>query len=287
MFGNVKGDASPLGIRTKRLRIVDCYTVPCEDVRAGTPAPVMIASRDPSTGMEEVFAWHLVAERQGIPPEEILPRQDDLERAVLEDFHRHVKNSPRAWWVHWGLHSIEFGFPALIQRNRLRCNSLRQEQIKAAAFVAEHSGSRVCRPDPRVRRNAGGCPDCCRLPRPGANECTSAGKTSSGTARLRRPCRSARLGCRTSVQPAAAQATGTDDAVCSGFARPAAPSVRLVAPPDTEQGEAGNRQEQPQLLEKAEVGTSCHRQASSVREEAPPGFEPGMADLQSAALPLG
>jgi biotin operon repressor len=126
MFGNVKGGASPLGIRTKRLRIVDYYTVPWEDVRAGTPAPVMIASRDLSTGLEEVFAWHLVAERQGIPPEEILTRQGDLERAVLIDFHRHVKESPRAWWVHWGLHSVEFGFPALIQRARaLGLNELR------------------------------------------------------------------------------------------------------------------------------------------------------------------
>ena len=30
-----------------------------------------------------------------------------------------------------------------------------------------------------------------------------------------------------------------------------------------------------------------HRFASGDRREAPPGFEPGMADLQSAALPLG
>jgi hypothetical protein len=76
MFGNVKGGASPLGIRTNRLRIVDYYTVPWEDVRAGTPAPVMIASRDPSTGLEEVFAWHLVAEHQGRPRFEVVSVAD-------------------------------------------------------------------------------------------------------------------------------------------------------------------------------------------------------------------
>ncbi|HKB39319.1 MAG TPA: site-specific integrase, partial [Gemmataceae bacterium] len=84
--------------------------------------------------------------------------------------------------------------------------------------------------------------------------------------------------------PAAAQATGMDDAICSGFARPAAPSVHLVAAPGTEQGGVEKRRETAQLLEKAGVGTLCHHLASAVVEEAPPGFEPGMADLQSAAL---
>jgi hypothetical protein len=74
MLGDVKNDGVPLGTRTKRLRIVDYYTVPWDDVRAGTPAAVMIASRELVTGTEKVFAWHLVAEREGIPPEQIPSR---------------------------------------------------------------------------------------------------------------------------------------------------------------------------------------------------------------------
>jgi hypothetical protein len=116
MLGNVRNGDLPLVLRTKKVRIVDYYTVPWDDVRAGTPAAVMIASRELVTGMEEVFAWHLVAEREGIPPEQILCRRGDLEGRVLADFHGHVRENPKVWWIHWGLNSVEFGFPALVQR---------------------------------------------------------------------------------------------------------------------------------------------------------------------------
>src|SRR5215470_952989 len=42
-----------------------------------------------------------------------------------------------------------------------------------------------------------------------------------------------------------------------------------------------------QVLKIAGDEADCGRLRGSARQEAPPGFEPGMADLQSAALPLG
>jgi hypothetical protein len=48
--------------------------------------------------------------------QQILSKQGELERCVLADFHRHLSENPKSWWIHWGLNSVEFGFPALTQR---------------------------------------------------------------------------------------------------------------------------------------------------------------------------
>jgi hypothetical protein len=104
------------GFPLERLWLVDYYTEPWVDVPAGTPPAVMIAIRALATGKGPAFAWHLVAEEEGIPPEAIPAHKADLERQVLGAFLRHLQGSPRIWWLHWGLHSIHYGFPALAQR---------------------------------------------------------------------------------------------------------------------------------------------------------------------------
>jgi hypothetical protein len=43
----------------------------------------------------------------------------------------------------------------------------------------------------------------------------------------------------------------------------------------------------PQTLKLQADDSGCERLRTGEEEKAPPGFEPGMADLQSAALPLG
>jgi hypothetical protein len=76
----------------------------------------MIACRALATGKEDIFAWHLDAEAEGIPPGAIPARQPELERLLLQAFLRYVEESPRTWWLHWDLRSIQYGFPALAQR---------------------------------------------------------------------------------------------------------------------------------------------------------------------------
>src|SRR5438105_320849 len=100
-----------LGAFTKKLKIIDYYTVPWEDCPATTPPPCMIAVRDWSCGEETSFAWHLVAEREGIPPRRILDHRVELERRTLEEFSGYVRASRKARWVHWGLRKAGYGFP--------------------------------------------------------------------------------------------------------------------------------------------------------------------------------
>lgn len=83
--------------------------------------------------------------------------------------------------------------------------------------------------------------------------------------------------------------TGTDggNLGCSMVARTTARSVHPEAAPGKARCEIGKGVALPQPLSVPSLGTPCHPQASGDIEEAPPGFEPGLADLQSAALPLG
>jgi integrase len=93
---------------------------------------------------------------------------------------------------------------------------------------------------------------------------------------------------------AALQATGTDgnitDTSGCGCTLVAHTPARKGHPGASEGNEGkgeGGGEETTQPVDSSALGTSSHPQASGDSEEAPPGFEPGMADLQSAALPLG
>jgi hypothetical protein len=67
MQGLLAGNHRPPKLPAKRLKIIDYYTVPWEDVPSGTPPVVLIVVFDCATGKEEqVFAWHLALQR-GFP----------------------------------------------------------------------------------------------------------------------------------------------------------------------------------------------------------------------------
>ncbi len=90
------------------------------------------------------------------------------------------------------------------------------------------------------------------------------------------------------------RATGTDGAIaeprtfgCLEVARTADREEHRPSSAGTEGRRAGRGQGAAQGSAASSVVPCCHRESSEGAEEAPPGFEPGMADLQSAALPLG
>src|SRR5205823_6246795 len=89
----------------------------------------------------------------------------------------------------------------------------------------------------------------------------------------------------------ALQATGTESAglspVCTGFVQTVDSGCVSLTPDDRSgpQGSADGKTPLPLKISGVESKRDGVR--PSERQEAPPGFEPGMADLQSAALPLG
>lgn len=118
-MNRVKHDI-PLGVRTKRLCVVDYYTIPWEDCPSETPHVVLIASRELATGYSHLFGWHLEAELAGIAPDALHANAAELERRTLLSFHCHLQARPKTRWVHWGLAGADYGFPALAHRAAVR-----------------------------------------------------------------------------------------------------------------------------------------------------------------------
>ncbi len=83
------------------------------------------------------------------------------------------------------------------------------------------------------------------------------------------------------------QATGTENLVAGMVAGPDCISTHSAASGRTGTSAAGEKATCQKTLEIRPFRIDLHSPASASIGEAPPGFEPGMADLQSAALPLG
>jgi hypothetical protein len=110
--------ASPR-LRLHRLQAVHYYTAPWDDWHDGTPPLVMIGVRAFEPTREEVFSIHRIAELQGIPPPDIPDKQQELERAIIEQFYSHLKAHRKARWLHWKMNSAQFGFAAIAHRHRV------------------------------------------------------------------------------------------------------------------------------------------------------------------------
>src|SRR5262249_37900925 len=80
---------------------------------------------------------------------------------------------------------------------------------------------------------------------------------------------------------------GAAPAGCTKVAHTPVRPLRLVASEGNEESAATTGGQATQLDALPTLGSRCHLRAAEGGEEAPPGFEPGMADLQSAAFPLG
>jgi hypothetical protein len=62
------------------------------------------------------FSIHLVAERKGIKREDIPICYDDLEGEMLQLFYAFVQGHPVAYWLHWNMSNINYGFEAIAHR---------------------------------------------------------------------------------------------------------------------------------------------------------------------------
>jgi hypothetical protein len=65
------------------------------------------------------FALHAVAETLGIERENVPARYDDIERELLTRLFDFIREHRQAYWVHWNMRSLVFGFEHLEHRYRL------------------------------------------------------------------------------------------------------------------------------------------------------------------------
>jgi hypothetical protein len=87
------------------------------DIKDGkTPRITSIAVRYLSTAQTKSFSIHKVAEIKQIPTEQISENYDSLEKEMLKDFYKFVKEHKNYKWIHWNMRDISYGFEALKHR---------------------------------------------------------------------------------------------------------------------------------------------------------------------------
>ncbi|WP_444943064.1 hypothetical protein ACJJIK_13630 [Microbulbifer sp. ZKSA006] len=65
------------------------------------------------------FSIHLIAEIKGIAREDINDHYDDLEGEMLDLFFGFVAENDNAYWLHWNMSNINYGFEALAHRYKV------------------------------------------------------------------------------------------------------------------------------------------------------------------------
>lgn len=78
-----------------------------------------IAVRAFATGQTTSFSIHQMAEREGIAPDQIAQRYDELEKQMLKEFSAYAKQHQDKSWVHWNMRDVNYGFPAIAHRSRV------------------------------------------------------------------------------------------------------------------------------------------------------------------------
>lgn len=81
-----------------------------------SPRITSIAVRHLNTGQTTSFSIHKVAEIEHINPSEISSKYDYLEKQMLSNFYRFVKNNSHCSWIHWNMRDVNYGFEALKHR---------------------------------------------------------------------------------------------------------------------------------------------------------------------------
>ena len=84
-----------------------------------SPRITSIAMRKLDSGQTTSFSIHQVAERQGVPFDEIANRYDELEKQMLDEYFHCISHQRGMKYVHWNMRDINFGFAAIEHRYRV------------------------------------------------------------------------------------------------------------------------------------------------------------------------
>lgn len=89
------------------------------DNEGRTPRITSIAVRYLHTGQTKSFSIHKVAEVKKIENSKIVDYYDSLEKEMLKDFYKFLKEHKSYKWIHWNLRDINYGFEAIKHRAKV------------------------------------------------------------------------------------------------------------------------------------------------------------------------
>lgn len=85
-----------------------------------TPRITSIACRNYADGQTRSFSIHQVSELPEFSNDDPWDIYDKIEKSLLDDFFSYVReNRNHAFWVHWNMRDINYGFPAIEHRYRV------------------------------------------------------------------------------------------------------------------------------------------------------------------------
>lgn len=87
-----------------------------ERPNGASPRITSLAVRSLESAQTHSFSIHQVAERLGVPFDEIEARYDELERAMLDAYYSHIGAHRGMKYIHWNMRDINYGFAAIDHR---------------------------------------------------------------------------------------------------------------------------------------------------------------------------
>ena len=99
----------------------------CESFRAPnqgrSPRITSIAIRSLVSGQIESFSIHKIAEKKGVPLEQISDHYNELEYDMLCEYMTFLENHDDKTYIHWNMRDINYGFHAIEHRFEVLCNA--------------------------------------------------------------------------------------------------------------------------------------------------------------------
>lgn len=94
----------------------------CESFRernqAKSPRITSIAIRSLESGQIESFSIHKIAEKKGVPLEQISDHYNELEYDMLCEYMTFLEKRDDKTFIHWNMRDINYGFPRLNTASR-------------------------------------------------------------------------------------------------------------------------------------------------------------------------
>lgn len=84
-----------------------------------SPRITSIAVRNLGSGQTTSFSIHQIAEIKNYSRSDIEKHYEQLEKLMLEDFYKYVKDHKKYTWAHWNMRDINYGFQAIAHRYKV------------------------------------------------------------------------------------------------------------------------------------------------------------------------
>jgi len=121
----------------------------CESLNDGnesySPRITSIAVLNYSSSNLKSFSIHLIAEVKKISKDQIENQYDVLEAIMLEEFYSFIRDHQSAYWLHWNMKNITYGFESIEHRYHVLTNKLapvvsESNKYNLSAIITEING---------------------------------------------------------------------------------------------------------------------------------------------------